>query len=87
MNNSLGLYIPNSDYSFQCKKVKPVDDWLFVITKDNEIITYKREDDRVIKISDLKKKFILFTHIQNREEIFDIFVMKMSESLLVNKIL
>ena len=72
MNNSLGIYIPNSDYSFECSSVKCIDDYLFVITKSNEIITYYKEEDPSKGIN-LKKKYILLTHPQNREEIFDIF--------------
>jgi len=86
MNNSLGLYIPNSDYSFECSSVKCIDDYLFVITKSNEIITYFKEDDPVKGIN-LKKKYILLTHPQIREEIFDIIKINKTPSLLVNNLI
>ena len=86
MNNSLGLYIPNSDYSFECSYCKCIDEFMFIITKGNEIITYKSKED-LSKGINLKKKYILLTHPQTRENIFDIFIMNKSPTLLVTIIL
>lgn len=81
--NSIGLYIPNYDYTFQAKKVKAIQNFIFVTTKQNEIIVYKKDEDTNNNISKLICKFILLTHSQIRSNIVDIFIIKNFPSLLV----
>lgn len=42
-NTSLGFYIPNSDYNFKADVVLSRDDYLFIITKENEILVYQNQ--------------------------------------------
>jgi hypothetical protein len=82
MSNNLGLYIPNSDYIFKAKRVKAILDYIFLITKQDEIIVFERKDE-TYGTSALKKKFILFTHPQKRQPLVDIFIAQVMPSLMV----
>jgi hypothetical protein len=81
-NSSLGLYIPNSDYIFQANKLLAREDLVFIISKQNEILVYKQKHDAINKISDLERRFILFTHPQLRQNIFDILIVNVCIGLL-----
>jgi hypothetical protein len=77
MNNTIGFFISNGDFSFEVKKVKIIDEYLLIITKKEEIIIYKHDSIR------FEKKFILFTNLQKRREIFDVFIMNNNEQDLL----
>ena len=69
----LGMTILNSDLKFKSKKLKVINDYLFVITDSNEVIVFKKEEDIINNISYFEKRYILLTNVQERQEIFDIF--------------
>lgn len=77
MKDSIGLYIPNSDYKFQVKKLKAIENHIAVITKEDEVIVYKQTAEK------LQKKFILITKPQERKKIVDIFLVLNPETILV----
>ncbi len=79
MDNTIGLFIPNSNYTFEIRKIRLIKDHLLILTKKDEVIVYKIEDNK------FTKKYILFTASLNRKEIFDLLIMKFNEQdLLVN---
>jgi hypothetical protein len=41
--SKLGFIIPNKDLKFSYKKTKVIDDYLFIITNSNEILTFKKK--------------------------------------------
>ena len=69
----LGMTILYSDLKFKSKKLKVINDYLFVITDSNEVIVFKKEEDIINNISYFEKRYILLTNVQERQEIFDIF--------------
>jgi hypothetical protein len=77
MNNTIGLFIPNSDYSFEIRKIRLIKEHLIIITKKEEVIVYKIEDNK------FTKKYILFTSCLNRNEIFDLLIMNFNEQDLL----
>ena len=70
-STNIGFTIPNSNYSFKLKKLKLIDDYLFIITELNEVLVYKKENNKTF----YKKKYIFLTSKQKRENIFDLFIM------------
>jgi len=77
MNNFLGLYIPNPNTCFSLVNLKAINNYIFLITKENEIIVLTNND------SVIQKKFILFTTSQKRAKITNIFLIKKVETILV----
>ena len=69
----LGMTILNSDLKFKSKKLKIINNYLFVITDTNEIIVFKKEEDTINNLSYFQKRYILLSNVQEREEIIDIF--------------
>ena len=84
LKSKLGFTIPNSDLQFTCKKTKILDDYLFIITNSNEILTFKKEEDQINNISYYEKKYLILTSMQDREEILDLFIMNSSDHILSN---
>ena len=80
----LGFTIPNSDLKFICKKAKILDDYLFIISNSNEILTFIKEEDQINNISYYEKKYLILTSMQDREEILDLFIMNSSDQILSN---
>jgi len=82
MNNqiSLGFYIPNSDYTFQVEKIICREDFMFIITKENEVIVYQKKLESSGQYV-FVRRFLLLTHPQVRKGILDIFLIKLSQSL------
>lgn len=83
MNNSniqLGFYIPNSDYTFQAEKIICREDFMFIITKENEVIVYQKKQETSGQFV-FSRRFLLLTHPQVRQGILDIFLIKLSQSL------
>jgi hypothetical protein len=78
MNNTIGLTISNPDINFEIKKLKNIDKYLLITTKNEEIIVYKEEHNI------FNKKYVLLTHPQKRKEIFDIFLIHGLNNFLVN---
>ena len=70
-STNIGFTIPNNNYSFKLKKLKLIEDYLFIITELNEILVYKKEKNKIF----YKKKYIFLTSKQKRENIFDLFIM------------
>jgi hypothetical protein len=77
MNNTIGLTIPNPDFTFEIKKLKNIDKYLLMITKREEIIVYKEESNT------FNQKYVLLTHPQKRKSINDVFILDGVNSLLV----
>jgi hypothetical protein len=77
MNNTIGLTIPNPDLTFEIKKLKNIDKYLLMITKREEIIVYKEENNT------FNKKYVLLTHPQKRKGVSDIFILSGVNNLLV----
>ena len=69
----LGMTILNSDLKFKSKKLKIVNNYLFVITDTNEIIVFSKEEDTINNLSYFEKRYIILNNVQEREEIIDIF--------------
>ena len=69
----LGMTILNSDLKFKSKRLKIINNYLFVITDSNEIIVFKQKEDTVINLNYFEKRYILLNNVQEREEIFDLF--------------
>ena len=44
--SKLGFTIPNKDLKFSYKKTKVIDDYLFIITNLNEILTFKKKKSK-----------------------------------------
>ena len=78
MNKGIGIFIPNSDYNFPIKHLKVIKDILFVMTENHEIIVFHKKNNVI------QKRFILFTCLQKRPEIIDVFITKKVENILVN---
>ena len=72
--NYLSLCVHNTDYEFQARLVKSVENYVFVITEKEEVIVYKRIGDVNNYCSNLEKQYILLTHPQERTPIFDVFI-------------
>ena len=83
--SQLGFTIPNADLKFSCKKTKIFEDYLFVITNSNEILTFKKEEDQINKVSYYEKKYLILTNMQEREEILNMFIMDSSNQILTNQ--
>ena len=79
---SIGFYVPNSDYKFSAKKVIVRGKYCFVVTSENEIIVFEKIENSIDKNSEFKRKYILFTHPQIRENIYDIFLIKVYVGIL-----
>ena len=79
----LGLTLLNPDLDFSVKSIKLREDYLFIITKNNEILVYLKNEDTINKVSFYKKKFLVLTHPQIRPEIFEIFIMNSANKILV----
>ena len=77
MNNTIGFFISNADYSFEIKKLKIINEYMLIVTKKDEIIIYKHDSIK------FEKKFILFTNPQIRREIYDVFIMNNNEQDLL----
>ena len=69
----LGMTILNSDLRFKSKRLKIINNYLFVITDTNEIIVFKKEEDNINNLSYFEKKYIILSDVQEREEIIEIF--------------
>ena len=80
--SKLAMTIPNSDLSFDCKNMKIIENYLFIITSTNEIIIFKKEDDLINKVSYFDKKYIILSNYQTREDIFNLFIMNAPDSIL-----
>lgn len=76
-NNSFGLFVPNSNFNFKVEWIKNIEDHLFINTKNEELIIFKKNGD------DLLKKFILLTNGQVREKILDVFLINLIPNLIV----
>lgn len=75
-NHKLGFIIPNSDFDLNTSRIIVRYDYLFVITTDNEILVFEMINN------EYRKKFMLLTHPQEREEILDIFVLDKASTIL-----
>ena len=80
-STNIGFTIPNSNYSFKLKKLKLIDDYLFIITELNEVLVYKKENNKTF----YKKKYIFLTSKQKRENIFDLFIMNNNNENILAK--
>ena len=69
----LGMTILNSDLKFKSKKLKIINNYLFVITDTNEVIVFKKEEDKINNLNYFEKRYILLNNVQEREEIIGIF--------------
>ena len=82
MNTTIGLFIPNSDFQFNAKIVKSISKYVFIISQQNEILVFEKQEDILNVSYVLEKKFILFTHPQIRRDIIDIFIVNTNTSVL-----
>jgi len=80
MNNFLGLYIPNPNTNFVISSIKTINNHIFAITKENEIIVLDNNDNVITK------RFILFTTSQKRAKITNVILIKKVETILVSLI-
>ena len=71
----LGMTILNSDLKFKSKRLKIINNYLFVITDTNEVIVFSKEEDKINNLSYFEKRYILLNNVQEREEIIDIFTL------------
>ena len=71
----LGMTILNSDLKFKSKRLKIINNYLFVITDTNEVIVFSKEEDKINNLSYFEKRYILLNNVQEREEIIDIFAL------------
>ena len=69
----LGMTILNSDLKFKSKKLKIINNYLFFITDTNEVIVFKKEEDKINNLNYFEKRYILLNNVQEREEIIGIF--------------
>jgi hypothetical protein len=79
---SIGFYVPNSDYQFSASKLIVRGKFCFVVTSENEIIVFEKIENSIDKNSDMTRKYILFTHPQIRDNIYDIFFIKVNLGIL-----
>ena len=77
----LGLTILNSDLQFKTKKLKIIGDYLFIITQTNEIVAFKKEEDKINNLSYFEKRYIILTNVQEREEIIDLFGLDSTDNI------
>ena len=77
-NNSFGLLIANSNFKFKVQWIKNIEDYIFINSKNEELIIFKKQGDSLIK------KYILLTNGQVRDRILDVFIVKMIPNLIVN---
>ena len=71
----LGITILNSDLKFKSKRLKTINNYLFVITDTNEVLVFSKEEDKINNLSYYEKRYILLNNVQEREEIIDIFAL------------
>ena len=71
----LGMTILNSDLKFKSKKLKIINNYLFVVTDTNEVIVFKKQEDTINNISYFEKRYLLLNNVQEREEIIYIFAL------------
>ena len=69
----LGMTILNSDLKFKSKKLKIINNYLFVITDSNEVLVFKKEEDQINNVCYFEKRYIILNNVQEREDIIDIF--------------
>ena len=69
----LGMTILNSDLKFKSKKLKVINNYLFVVTDTNEVLVFSKEEDTVNNLSYFEKRYIILNSVQERDEIIDIF--------------
>jgi hypothetical protein len=79
MNNTIGLAISNPDFSFEIKKLKNINEYLLLTTKNEEIIVYKEESHN----NTFNKKYVLLTHPQKRKSVFELFILNGVNNSLV----
>ena len=69
----LGMTILNSDLKFKSKKLKIINNYLFIITDSKEILVFKKEEDIINNLCYFEKRYIILNNVQEREDIIDIF--------------
>ena len=69
------MTILNSDLKFKSKKLKIINNYLFVVTDTNEVIVFKKQEDTINNISYFEKRYLLLNNVQEREEIIYIFAL------------
>ena len=68
----LGMTILNSDLKFKSKKLKIINNYLFIITDTNEVLAFSKEEDTTNNMSYFEKRYVILNNVQEREEIIDI---------------
>ena len=71
----LGMTILNSDLKFKSKKLKIINNYLFIVTDTNEILAFIKEEDTINNMSYFEKRYVILNNVQEREEILDIFAL------------
>ena len=71
----LGMTILNSDLKFKSKKLKVINNYLFIITDTNEVLAFSKKEDKINNMSYFEKRYVILNNVQEREEIIDIFAL------------
>ena len=70
----IGMTILNSDLKFKSKKLKVINNYLFVVTDTNEVIVFSKEEDTINNLSYFEKRYIILNNVQERDEIITPFL-------------